>query len=338
MKRFSEYLNESCTPKIFSHGVMNHYTPIENILTNVKNLFCLPLGILAQVGQDGYSIELTSTDFISLDKINELLTRPMFNDVFTTGTSTLKGYIMSQGLPRMTAVNTGSFFVVYFSPDDIKAADSSTELCRQNDCPVPPQVKESLYDEFEMTSLLTEEDNSNDDSKSDDKPKDDSDMITTILNDTDKIKAANQLETVVSQKISYPRDYYFTAIKFKNGDEAIAFRWRYVRELPTGNSTETTRSLIHIFGLGDKAIWVQDYSKDSMVQLPDEAKKLIDNILNALGAKKTSDPSIYSLGKSDSNKEEDNKDHGDSSDDNSNDDSNNDTDDNNNSKDQDDKK
>ena len=52
---------------------------------------------------------------------------------------------------------------------------------------------------------------------------------------------------------------------------------------------------MHIFGKGDKAIWVQDYAKESIVQLPDEVKKLIDNILEMIDAEKTDDPAIFKL-------------------------------------------
>ena len=53
--------------------------------------------------------------------------------------------------------------------------------------------------------------------------------------------------------------------------------------------------VLHIFGKGDQAIWVQDYDKEAIVQLPDEVKKLIDNILDLLEADKTDNPAIFKL-------------------------------------------
>ena len=49
------------------------------------------------------------------------------------------------------------------------------------------------------------------------------------------------------------REFYFTAIKFKNEDEAIALRWKYDKKLPNGKSTENVRSIMHIFGTGENA-------------------------------------------------------------------------------------
>ena len=106
------------------------------------------------------------------------------------------------------------------------------------------------------------------------------------------------------------------AIKFKSGEEAIALRWKYTKKMPFGKvegeegyketTVENTRSIMHIFGKGDQAIWVQDYDKESIVQLPDDVKKLIDNILELLEAGKTDDPSIFKL--TGERQERDNKD------------------------------
>ena len=49
MKRLSRIIKEGAQPgnQITKTGVTNHYTRIQNILTNVKNLFCLLLGVVA---------------------------------------------------------------------------------------------------------------------------------------------------------------------------------------------------------------------------------------------------------------------------------------------------
>ena len=335
MKRFSEcILKETLNNEQTNLGVTNHYTPVQNILTNIKNLFCLPLGIVATIGEDGFSIKLTSSEFISQEKVNELLWRSLYNDVFTYGTSSLQGYITAQGLTKVTSINLGGCFVVYFSPEDIKAAKNpvkmeadaksyvSTGEQSGECCPCPKEMKESLYDEFEFNRIIEGDDQQKDDQQQDDsnnQNKDDQnkdnnssessgdndDKILEILNNEDKVKAAKQLEIIISQKISLPRDYYFTAIKFKNEDEAIALRWKYTKKLPTGNSTENTRSLIHIFTGEDKKIWVQDFSKDSIVELPKEVQTLIDNVLKILGAEKTNEPDIFTFKGQKSNDNED---------------------------------
>ena len=83
MKKLSRIFNESVQPgnQLNKTGVTNHYTPIQNILTNIKNLFCLLLGVVAEVGEDNVSIKLSSSQFVSKQKTEELLFRAMYNDV-----------------------------------------------------------------------------------------------------------------------------------------------------------------------------------------------------------------------------------------------------------------
>ena len=360
MKRFSEHIKESqinngVTPgNSHNNGVTNHYTPVQNILTNIKNLFCQLLGVYAEVAEDGFSIKLSSVQFTSEQKTSEILHRAMYNDVFSYGTSTLEGYIMSHGLRKVTMINLGSYYVVYFSPEDIKAAQPPISMetnakgysCEGEYsgecCPSPCEMKESLYDEFELSYLKEDDQNDSNDNSDDQNSNDDSsnnkdnntdnssndssnsdsdDKISEILNSEDKVKAAKQLEILISQKIQLSREFYFTAIKFKNEDEAIALRWKYDKKLPNGKSTENVRSIMHIFGTGENAIWVQDYAKDSIVELPKAIKQLIENVLKILGAKSTNDPAIFNLGSGssdDSNSDDQNK-----GDDNHNDDQNN---------------
>ena len=360
MKRFSEHIKESKINNVvtfgnsLNNGVTNHYTPVQNILTNIKNLFCQLLGVYAEVAEDGFSIKLSSVQFTSEQKTSEILHRPMYNDAFSYGTSSLEGYIMSQGLRKVTLINLGSYYVVYFSPEDIKAAQSPINM--ENNikgytsvgeysgecCPNPCEMKESLYDEFELCYLNEKEDNSNnsndnssdqnndsssdesnntDNSSNDNSNSDSDDKISEILNSEDKVKAAKQLEIIISQKIQLSREFYFTAIKFKNEDEAIALRWKYDKKLPNGKSTENVRSIMHIFGTGENARWVQDYAKDSIVELPKEIKQLIENVLKILGAKSTNDPAIFNLGSGSS--DDSNSDDQNNGDDNQNDDQNN---------------
>ena len=129
--------------------------------------------------------------------------------------------------------------------------------------------------------------------------------VLELLDGPDKVKAAKQLELLVANEIQLPREFYFAAIKFKSGEEAIALRWKYTKKMPFGKTEkdgeykeitiENTRSIMHIFGKGDQAIWVQDYDKDALVQLPDDVKKLIDNILDLLEADKTDNPAVFKL-------------------------------------------
>lgn len=298
MKRLSRIIKEGAQPgnQITKTGVTNHYTPIQNILTNVKNLFCLLLGVVAEVGEDNVSIKLSSSQFVSKQKTEEILWRAMYNDVFTYGTSSLYGYITSQGLPTVTFINLGGYYVVYFSPNDIKTAEDPNKMALNA---MPEAANESMLDEFEIGTFIKEDD-SEEEMKSETVSK-----VLELLDGPDKVKAAKQLELLVSKEIQLPREYYFSAIKFKSGEEAIALRWKYTKKMPFGKAdgdgeykettVENTRSLMHIFGKGEKAIWVQDFDEDSLVELPEEVKKLIQSILDLLEAGETDNPSVFSL-------------------------------------------
>lgn len=298
MKRLSRIIKEDVQPgnQLTKTGVTNHYTPIQNILTNVKNLFCLLLGVVAEVGEDNVSIKLSSSQFISKQKTEELLFRAMYNDVFTYGTSSLYGYITSQGLPKVAFINLGGYYVVYFSPDDIKAAQDPTKMALNA---MPEATNESLIDEFEIGTFIKEDDGE-EEMKSATVEK-----VLELLDGPDKVKAAKQLELLVAKEIQLPREYYFSAIKFKTGEEAIALRWKYSKKMPFGKSegdgeykettVENTRSIMHIFGKGEQAIWVQDFAEDSLIELPEEVKKLIESVLDLLEAGETDNPAIFSL-------------------------------------------
>lgn len=291
MKRLSNVINEACATSnqqpgnaLIKTGVTNHYTPIQNILTNIRNLYCVHLGIVADEGEDGCSIKLTSSRFINDMKTDELLYTCLYNDV-NYQQSNLYSYIIAQGLPKVTKINIGGYLIVYFSPDDMKQAQDPVKMYA---AAFPQEAQESLLDEFEMTSIIKE-----------DEEEEVQDItlkkVLELIDSNDKVKAAKELELLVSKQVSLPREYYFAAIKFKNGKEAIALRWKFTKTLPGGETTENVRSIMHIFGKGEEGIWVQDFAKDSIVQLPDEVKKLIESVLDMLEAKETNDPSIFKL-------------------------------------------
>ena len=309
MKIFSK-LNESVAidqqpgNSLQNTGLSNHYTPVQNILTNINNLFSLRLGVVADIAEDNVSIKLHSSKFVNDESINAILYAPI--DRFTS----LASYIRQQGLTKMSKVDLGMYYVVYFSPEDLKTAKDPCNM-EPNAKQVtttgqygesnwtPTDLKESSISEFEISSIIKEDDGE-EEMKSETVEK-----TLELLDGPDKVKAAKQLEALVSKEISLPREYYFSAIKFKTGEQAIALRWKYTKKMPFGKSegdgeyketsVENTRSVMHIFGKGEKAIWVQDFAEDSLVQLPDEVKKLIESVLDLLEADKTDDPAVFSL-------------------------------------------
>ena len=309
MKKFS-VLNENFTETNPGNalGITNHYTPVQNIVTNISNLFCVRLSIVATVAEDGFSVKLTSSKFTSPEAINQLLNLPLYSDV-NYQQSTLNAYIMAQGLTKVNMINLGGYYVVYFMPADIKAVST------------PKEVKESVLDEFEMTRFINEDEEEEEIQDKDVK------KIMDLVDDGDKVKAAKQLDAFVSKAMNLPNEYYFAGVKFKNDEEAIALRWKYTKKLPHGTTVDSVRSLIYFFASGEKAVWVPDYDKDSIVNLPEEVKKMIENILDLLNASKTDDPAVFNMTgerkprNSEDNKDDENNDDNDNEDDNKEDDS-----------------
>lgn len=301
MKTFSSFIKESCVTsdvnpgnQLLRTGVSNHYIPIENILINVKNLYAVHAGIVASVADDGVSIKLQSSKFVTPDAVDRVLMEPFANSVYSRDAS-LYTYLVSQGLDKKTLVNVGQFWVVYFSPSDIACANPGQEdcgpACEDLEVVVTSSViTESDDDEEEVTNATDKE-------------------IHDILTSKDRTKAAKNLEAIVAKRMSLPRDFYFAHVKNKEGDESIALRWKYMKKMHGGIITELTRSILNIYGEGDDAVWVGDFDKDSIINLPDEVKKLIESVLDILSAEETSDPCVFSIEefkeKEDSNGEDD---------------------------------
>lgn len=286
---------------IFNLGVTNHYTPVDNIVMNVKNLFCGMLGIVASVGEDGVSVKLHSSQFVSEKTVYDRLYNVMYNS------QSLYSYISQQGLSVVKLVNVGQYFVVYFCPADIKTATAADEeaakqLAKSCDCCAP--CTEMLQMCLEESELSTISEGNEDDEDELEKLR--SKQVNELIVIKDKVKAAKQFGALISAQISLPTEFYFCGVKSKDGDESIALRWRYIKRRPHGKSTEVTRTLINIFGVGDEAVWVGDYDKNALVKLPDEVEKLIESVLEFLGAEKTSDPCIYKIA-DEEGKEEDKK-------------------------------
>lgn len=267
-------------------GVTNHLTPVDNIVTNVKNLFSI-LPIVASIGEDGVSVKLNSSKFINPKEVNKVLHEPVWQS------TSVASYIQSQGLDSIKMVNLGMYIVVYFYPSDIKFAEPGMEPKKN------APVKEQFIEEAEMESLVVESD---DDEELKDLTKE---KLKEILNMKDKVKAAKQLELLVGQEMELPREYYFAGVKDKQGNESIALRWKYTIKRPKGMTSEITRSLLNIYDLSEEGVWVGDFDEDSMFQLPDEVKKLIETVLDFIGAKKTDDSCVWSLSEKEDKKSDD---------------------------------
>ena len=308
MKRFSDFnkamtgklVGESCITSdvnpgnaLSTTGVTNHYTPVQNILTNVKNLYACRMSIAASLAEDGFSIKLNSSKFVSEDEIRRMLYTPLDRT-----TIPLAQYIISQGLDSVKMIKVGDFYVVYFSPKDIKAAEPGLEA-PQAEAPVKEMLDYNI-EEAEITTITEDED----DEELEDITKKE---LSKLIDEKDKVKAAKQFMQIVSQQMELPREYYFAGVKDKDGKESIALRWRYTKRRPHKKTAEVTRSLINIYGNSKDGVWVGDFDEKSYFQLPDEVKKLIENILELLGAEKTDDECVYSLDAKKEDKKDDKK-------------------------------
>ena len=297
MKTFSRF-NESCVTSDVnpgnssSLGVTNHLTPLNNIITNVRNLFGPSLSIVVVPAEDGVSLKMHSHFFVNRDEINKVLYNCIYHNL------SVADYIRQQGLDSIRMINLGQYWVVYFSPTDIATAAPGLEAC-----PCEEQLALDI-DQAEIETLLTE--GADNDEEMEDLTKK---KLSEIITSKDKVKAAKQLELLVGQQIELPREYYFAGVKSKNGDESIALRWKYQKRAGHNETTEITKSLINIYDETEDGIFVPDFDENSMFQLPDEVRKLIENILEFLGATETKDKCVYSLkGKSDNKEDENAKD------------------------------
>lgn len=275
-------------------GVTNHLTPVANIVAQIRNLFSPLTGVVASIAEDGFSVKLNSSKFTSQEEVNKIL----YDTCIMKGTC-LASYIQQQGLTMMKMINVGQYFVVYFCPNDIKGAGKTDEVPANLPC---KEMQELDIEETEMYSLIKESD---DDEEIKDITRQ---KVSELINSKDKVKAAKQLELLLTQELELPREYYFAGVKSKDGDESIALRWKYTKNRPHNKTSENVRSIMNIYDMTGEGIWVQDFDKDSMVTLPDEVDKLIHSVLDFLGAEETENPAIWSLEDSEPGKKKEEKD------------------------------
>lgn len=275
-------------------GVTNHLTPVANIVAQIRNLFSPLTGVVASIAEDGFSVKLNSSKFASQEEVNKIL----YDTCIMKGTC-LASYIQQQGLTVMKMINVGQYFVVYFCPNDIKGAGKTDEVPSNLPC---KEMQELDIEETEMYSLIKESD---DDEEIKDITRQ---KVSELINSKDKVKAAKQLELLLTQELELPREYYFAGVKSKDGDESIALRWKYTKNRPHNKTSENVRSIMNIYDMTGEGIWVQDFDKDSMVTLPDEVDKLIHSVLDFLGAEETENPAIWSLEDSEPGKKKEEKD------------------------------
>lgn len=299
MKTFTR-LNEQCLTSdvnpgnAMSLGVTNHLTPVDNIVTNVRNYFGAQLGIIVCVAEDTVSLKMHSSRFVSKEEVRKILQNPIQRNM------SVQEYITSQGLDRITMMNVGQYWVVYFSPSDVKTAKPGLEATPA-ELPVKEQLEWNLG-ELEMESLEPIIIKESEDEEMEDSNKA---KIKEILEMTDKVKAAKKLEALIANEMELPREYYFAGVKSNKGIESIALRWKYTKRSGKKETTELTKSLINIYGK-EGELFVADFDEKSMFSLPTEVNTLINNIIEFFDAEKTNDKAVFKIkgwNKSDSSSE-----------------------------------
>lgn len=271
-------------------GLSNHYTPVENIITNVKNIYGTRLSFTVEKFGN-YGIILRSHLFANQEDVNAII----YADLFQPGTSSVFNYIYNQGLTKMQILKEGDYFVVTFEPNDI----AKPAL-------VPQQGKDELTNTFEETrkeyevesQYLLEEDqyggvkmqNTIGDQEIDILQKND---LRNLLGGDDKVKAAKAFAAAVSQNMKLPENYYIKAVRDEDGNESVALRYRYEKRRPFGKTQTITKTLMNIYGLGDDGIWVDGY--DDKASVPEEMRGIIDGILNFVGVRRTGDNCTFTI-------------------------------------------
>jgi hypothetical protein len=130
--------------------------------------------------------------------------------------------------------------------------------------------------------------------------------LIELLKSDDKVKAAKQVEILVGQEMELPREFYFAGLESSGEDgESIALRWKYQKRVDVNATAEITKTLIKFHAPGEKSVCVPDFDKKSMFNMPDEIKKLIENILEFVDAHETDDPAVYSIEDAEGDKKDD---------------------------------
>lgn len=275
-------------------GVSNHYTPIFNIITNVRNLFGLRLGVIVEQSEDGVGLKLHSSRFYSEKEVYDTLDAPMYPGSY--GSTTLRNYIVSQGLSSVKLVRVGTYLVVYFEPTDIRTAACPDE-CPTCDYACCHEMLDRNIEEAELSTISINEDY--DDNEIDDAPNQD---VLDIVVGKNKVKAAIALAEIISAELTLPEGYYFKAVKDMDGVESVALRYKYQRRRPFGKTVDLSKSIINIYGDGPEAIWVDVFNDKKSCDI--DLKNLVESILRILGAKETEDECVYGLGEYDPNAKE----------------------------------
>jgi hypothetical protein len=260
-------------------GVTNHLTPLNNIITNIRNFFGSTMGIVVEPGEDGVSLKLHSSKFVCPKEVSKVIDQPYL------GNTSLHSYICQQGLCNMKLINLGSYYVVYFGPNDIRTAENPDKVAADAKCCVAcsEMLQFNLF-ECEMDSI----NEAFDDEELEDKTKE---QLLKFIQGTDKVKCAQKLSELLADDLNLPEDYYFCGVKDADGNESIALRYKFQKRRPFGKEVTLSKTLINIYNVGENAVWVEAFlTKDKN---SDTMNRIVETTLKLIGAQPTDDPCVY---------------------------------------------
>lgn len=280
-------LKESGIGTINNMGVTNHLTPVDNIITNVRNFFSQQLSMVVTKGEDNVSIKCTSSLWVDEESARSAIYYPTWNEM-----TSLYSYVYGQGLCLVKTFTIGQNVYIYFCPDDMPKVtgysgnDIECRPCKSFVC-----KEQKIYNMGDLEfDRLNEDGNWQGDQEIEGIQKKD---IRELLSSTDKVKAAKAFAEILAQNMRMPENYYIKAVRDEYGNESVALRYRYEKRKPFGKTATVTKTLVNIYGLGDNGIWVD--GADDPNGLPEEMKGVIDDMLGFIGVRRTSDACCFTI-------------------------------------------
>ena len=279
MRKLSESINASSINLAvnpgngLNQGLSNHYTPIDNIISNVRNLFGALLGLVVRKGEDGVSLKIQSSNFTTPEVTRSILVSSSFD-----GHTYLYEYITSQGLTGCEIVDLGNTCIAYFFPED---------LCTTPVVAKCTEMKQYNHSECELETFIKEE---QEEVELEDKTKEE---LAEIINNNNKVKAAADFADKLSSVITLPEDMYIKATKDIEGHESISLRYKTTRRRPFGGKADNVVSLMNIYCTGTNAIWVDAFLNKNLYS--DEIIDVINSILQFIGAEETDDEAVWTI-------------------------------------------
>ena len=280
MRKLSESISGVTSEIGMTQGVMNHYTPIDNIIINTRNIFGALLGLVVSKGEDGISLKIQSSSFTNPEVTRNIL----YNSTFD-GHTYLYTYIMNQGLRGLKILDLGSTCIAYFFPNDLAEDPCSNETC----CGCR-EMKESRIIECELATIEESSVNEDQEVELEDRTKEE---LAEIINNNNKVKGATDFVNKIANVITLPENMYIKATKDIDGHESISLRYKTVKRRPFGGKMDCVTSLMNIYCTGANAVWVDAFLNKGLYD--DDVINVINSILQFIGAEETSDEAVWNI-------------------------------------------